>query len=105
LTGLPEYRNGGLFVDMQVLIPKNNDVFKIAHSLGSEFIVEWRAMTVLLLDNLADIIRQKLSLSAADISMMQILQGGTWLAGREIAMRLRADGSPPFKLDSDGTLF
>jgi hypothetical protein len=105
LTGLPEYRNGGLFVDLSVLTPKDANAFEITHSLGSEFIVEWRAMTVVLLDKLAAIIRDKLSLTAEQLPLVKVLQGGTWLAGRKIAQKLRSDGGPPFKLDSDGTLF
>ena len=33
------------------------------------------------------------------------LQGGTWAAGRELAFARRADGSPPIKVISDGTVF
>jgi len=105
LTGLPEYRNGGLFVDLEVLIPLEKNAFNILHDLSSEFVVEWRAMTVVLLDELAHIIRAKLQLNAEQLPLIKILQGGTWLAGRKIASELRSDGSPPFKLISDGTLF
>lgn len=105
LTGLPEYRNGGLFVDMQVLVPKNRDMYNLKHSVGSEFIVEWRAMTVALLDKLAIIIREKLELNSEQLPLASILQGGTWLAGRLVAAKLRPDASPPFKIDSDGTVF
>jgi hypothetical protein len=34
-----------------------------------------------------------------------ILEGGTWAAGRKIAKQKRADGSPPLKIMSDGTVF
>jgi hypothetical protein len=105
LTGLPEYRNGGLFVDFGVLIPKNTNDIMLVHKLDSDFIIEWRAMTIVLLDKLAEIIRDKLSISAQKLNLIQVLQGGTWLAGRVIAQQLREDGSPPFLLDSDGTLF
>lgn len=105
LTGLPEYRNGGLFVDLEVLVPLEKNAFSVLHDLSSEFIVEWRAMTVALLDELALIIRSKLQLNAVQLPLIKILQGGTWLAGRKIASDLRSDGSPPFKLVSDGTLF
>jgi len=105
LTGLPEYRNGGLLVDLGVLEPKDKQEFDNIHELGSEFVVEWRAMTVALLDELAKLIRMKLSVTEQQLPLIKILQGGTWLAGREIADSLRADGSPPFKLASDGTIF
>lgn len=105
LTGLPEYRNGGLFVDLKVLQPKKISDWYLKHKIDSEFIVEWRAMTVALLDNLAGIIRAKLNLTEDQLALSQILQGGTWAAGRIIAAQLRTDGGPPFKLDSDGTVF
>ena len=34
-----------------------------------------------------------------------ILEGGTWAAGRQIARKLRPDGSPPLAVVSDGTVF
>ena len=51
MTGLPEYRNGGLFVDMGVLVPKDPGAVlpPAAHKPDSEVIVEWRALTVVLL--------------------------------------------------------
>jgi hypothetical protein len=33
------------------------------------------------------------------------LEGGTWAAGRAAAFGRRADGSPPIKVISDGTVF
>jgi Protein of unknown function (DUF1688) len=39
------------------------------------------------------------------LPLPKILQGGTWAAGRAIARRLRADGSPPLHVISDGTVF
>ena len=67
--------------------------------------VEWRALTVALLDRLAEEIRAKLDRSAAELPLAKILEGGTWSAGRRIAAELRADGGPPLQLESDGTLF
>jgi hypothetical protein len=38
--------------------------------------------------------------------MAQLLQGGTWSAGREIARSLRPpDGPSPIAVAADGTLF
>jgi hypothetical protein len=39
------------------------------------------------------------------MSLAQVLEGGTWSAGRLIANKLRSDGSPPVKVVSDGTVF
>jgi hypothetical protein len=105
LTGLAEYRNGGLFVDTGVLSLKNSADFEIAHPPNSPLIVEWRALTLCLLDNLATHIRQTLGVDAEALPLAKILQGGTWTAGRKIAAEKRAGGGPPIRLASDGTVF
>jgi len=105
MTGLPEYRNGGLFLDSGVLKLVDAANFQRTHSADSEFIVEWRALTVTLLDIVADLMRKKLGLSEAEFPLAKVLEGGTWWAGREIAKEKRADGGAPLKIDSDGTVF
>ena len=105
LTGLPEYRNGGLCLDMGLLVAKHSALLRERHSVESEVIVEWRALTVSLLDRIAAAIRQKLNLNAAELPLVKVLQGGTWSAGRQIASELRAGGVPPIQIDSDGTVF
>ncbi len=104
LTGLPEYRNGGLLLDGGVLSLKHPDVAKVAHHPSEEFIVEWRALTVALLDELAQLVRLQLSLTQAQMPLACVLEGGTWAAGRVLAQQLRG-GTPPFPIDSDGTIF
>jgi hypothetical protein len=71
----------------------------------SEAIVEWRALTVTLLDRLAEHIRRRRGLDATQLPLARILQGGTWNAGRELAATHRADAGPPIRLHSDGTVF
>ena len=105
LTGLAEYRNGGLFIDTGVLALRNPDHGKRPHAVESTLVVEWRALTVALLDRLADLVRQRLGRDAGQLPLPKILQGGTWAAGRAVAQRLRADGSPPLRVISDGTVF
>ena len=105
LTGLPEYRNGGLFVDMGVLVPKHAAVTSRAHSSGSELVVEWRALTVALLDRVADGVRDRLGLDRSTLPLARVLEGGTWRAGREVAKERRSDGAPPIMIESDGTVF
>ena len=105
LTGLPEYRNGGLCLDLGLLQAKHADVLQQRHSAGSEVVVEWRALTVILLDLIASAVRQQLSISAEELPLVKVLQGGTWSAGRRIATQLRAGGVPPIQLESDGTVF
>jgi hypothetical protein len=105
LTGLAEYRNGGLLIDSGVLVPKHGAVLGEAHAGDSEVVVEWRALTVALIDRLADLVRARLGRSQAELPLAKILQGGTWSAGRALARQLRTDGSPPLSVISDGTLF
>jgi Protein of unknown function (DUF1688) len=105
LTALAEYRNGGLLIDLGVLRPKHPAVLGEAHPGASEVVVEWRALTVALIDRLAERIRAKLGLRAAELPLAKVLEGGTWAAGRRIARELRPGGGPPLQLISDGTLF
>lgn len=103
LTGLAEYRNGGLFVDGGVLKLKGS--LKEKYLPGDPVIVEWRALTVQLLDRLAPFIRERLDLSEQDFPLAKVLEGGTWWAGRKLAKERRPDASPPLKIESDGTVF
>ncbi len=105
LTGLPEYRNGGLCLDLGLISAKHPEIFNSSYSVASEVIVEWRALTVILLDQIAVTVREKLSMSAEELPLVKILQGGTWTAGRKIAAELRTSGKPPIQIASDGTVF
>jgi hypothetical protein len=104
LTGLPEYRNGGLLLDTGVIVPRDPRDLAKSWKPQDDFIVEWRALTVTLLDELAVLVREQLGVSAEEMPLACILQGGTWAAGRQIAKELR-DGAPPLKIESDGTVF
>ena len=105
LTGLAEYRNGGLFADMGVVALRDPRQFASVHDVASTLVVEWRTLTVALLDRLAGTIRNKLNMDAKQLPLAKILEGGTWTAGRAIARERRADGAPPIKVASDGTVF
>jgi hypothetical protein len=105
LTGLAEYRNGGLFIDAGVLNLRDPGAAQREHTVDSELVVEWRALTVALLDKLAHTIRAKLNMDRKSLPLARILQGGTWTAGRNVAKERRADGGPPLKIVSDGTVF
>jgi hypothetical protein len=105
LTGLAEYRNGGLLIDTGVLVLRDPADAERAHEVSSTLVVEWRTLTVALLDRLADIVRQRLGMDAETLPLAKILQGGTWAAGRQIARARRADGTPPLTVVSDGTVF
>lgn len=105
LTGLAEYRNGGLLIDGGVLIPRDPAVLGRALTPDDPVIVSWRALTVALLDRIAASMRERLGLSADTLPLGAVLQGGTWMAGRLIAREQRADGGPPLNIASDGTVF
>jgi len=105
LTGLPEYRNGGLLVDLGVLVPRHAGVLRDVHKPSSELVVEWRALTVALLDRVADQVRHQLGKTLEELSLARILEGGTWAAGRAVAAELRPGGEPPIRIESDGTVF
>ena len=105
LTGLAEYRNGGLFVDAGVLAFRDPADATRDHHVASSLVVEWRALTVALLDRLADGLRQRLGMDAKSLPLAKVLEGGTWAAGRALARERRSDGSPPVKVVSDGTVF
>ena len=105
LTGLSEYRNGGLCLDLGLLQPKHEAVLSQPHSPSSPVIVEWRALTVVLLDRIAAKIRQTLDLTETELPLAKVLEGGTWAAGRKIAAERRSGGTPPIQIISDGTVF
>ena len=105
LTGLPEYRNGGLLLDTGVIVPRQAAMLERKWKPGDEPVVEWRALTVTLLDELAVLVRRELGVSAEQLPLACVLEGGTWAAGREIAAERREGGAPPLQIDSDGTVF
>jgi hypothetical protein len=105
LTGLPEYRNGGLFLDAGVLALKDPEDGMRAHGVDSTLVVEWRALTVALLDRIAVPIRSKLGFEADGFPLAKVLEGGTWATGRRLARERRSDGAPPLSIISDGTVF
>jgi hypothetical protein len=105
LTGLPEYRNGGLLVDAGALRPKQRALLEKPFQPGDEPIVEWRALTVALLDRIADHVRGHLGLDAGRLPLVKVLEAGTWFAGRALAAERRPGGGPPIAVLSDGTVF
>lgn len=105
LTGLAEYRNGGLFVDTGVLVLRNPEDALREHDVASPLVVEWRALTVALLDRLAGAVRNKLNVTPAALPLASVLEGGSWAAGRALAYKNRMDGASPIKVVSDGTVF
>ena len=104
LTALPEYRNGGLMLDSGLLRLRDEDAARETWQVGDEIIVEWRALTIALMDEVADAVRKKLDLDDRKLPLAKVLEGGSWAAGRALAERHR-NGLPPLKIVSDGTVF
>lgn len=98
MTGLPEYRNGGLFIDTGVLILRRKDEQRglaLFREQGAktgqstevvpmftpddDVVVEWRAITVGFLDLLLDDVNETLGLHGAErLSLPQMLEAGSW---------------------------
>jgi hypothetical protein len=104
LTALPEYRNGGLLIDTGLLKLRDGEAARETWQVGDEIIVEWRALTVALMDEVATAVRHQLRMDEHHLPLARVLEGGTWAAGRELAQRHR-NGLPPLRVASDGTVF
>ncbi len=104
LTGLAEYRNGGLMLDSGLISLADPASARKEWAPDSDLIIEWRALTVHLLDLLGEGVRRALGLSAEEFPLAKALEGGTWWAGRFLAQEKR-DGIPPLNIVSDGTVF
>jgi len=105
LTALAEYRNGGLFIDKGVISLKDDANARVDYDVGSELVVEWRALTIQLIDELAPLVRKRLGKTPEEMPIVKILQGGTWQAGRVIAAQLRPNGPPPITVRLNGITF
>lgn len=99
MTGLAEYRNGGLFIDMGLLTLKPEDTkrgleayhldsttkgqarFEVvpAFKPDDDVIVEWRALTVAYLDELLVEVNAQLGLAPGQkLTLAQMLEAGSW---------------------------
>ncbi|KAL9598642.1 MAG: hypothetical protein Q9219_004388 [cf. Caloplaca sp. 3 TL-2023] len=127
LTGLPEYRNGGLLIDTGFVNLKPADAKRgldaYRHnamvkgqpsmevvplfSVDDDVVVEWRALTVGFLDDLLVDVNRLLKLEGPDkLSLAQMLEAGSWKGGRELAEVSRPNTKqPPIMILSDGTVF
>lgn len=105
LTGLAEYRNGGLMIDAGLISVKNPEQLKIPHSPDSDIVIEWRALTVYLLDQIGAAVQKSIGQSPQEFPLAKVLEGGTWWAGRFLAKDKRTSGDPPLMIKSDGTVF
>ncbi|MEZ0392892.1 MAG: URC4/urg3 family protein [Pseudobdellovibrionaceae bacterium] len=105
LTGLAEYRNGGLLIDSGLVSLKESQQLKTAWSPDSDLVIEWRALTIHLLDQIGNEVQKALGRTPQDFPLAKVLEGGTWWAGRFLAQEKRPNGDPPLQIKSDGTVF
>jgi hypothetical protein len=105
LTGLAEYRNGGLLIDSGLLSLKDPTALSRAWPPDSDLVIEWRALTVYLLDQIGEQVQKSLGKTPQEFPLAKVLEGGTWWAGRFLANEKRANGNPPLQIQSDGTVF
>lgn len=105
LTGLAEYRNGGLMIDSGLLSFQNSEDAGKLFNPDNELIIEWRALTVHLLDLIGENVQKSFGFSPQQFPLAKVLEGGTWWAGRFLAQEKRAGGVPPININSDGTVF
>ncbi len=105
LTGLAEYRNGGLMIDSGLIELRDLSLAQKKFAPESDLVIEWRALTVTLLDLIGNEVRSQLKMSKEELPLAKILEGGTWHAGRRLAKEKRASGEPPINIISDGTVF
>ncbi|KAL8727546.1 MAG: hypothetical protein Q9166_005951 [cf. Caloplaca sp. 2 TL-2023] len=127
LTGLPEYRNGGLLIDTGLITLKPADAKRgldayrdnamvkgqpsvevvPLFSTNDDVVIEWRALTIGFLDDLLVEVNRLLKLEGPDrLSLAQMLEAGSWKGGRELAEVSRPNTKqPPIMVLSDGTVF
>jgi hypothetical protein len=105
MTGLAEYRNGGLILDSGLITLKNEADQEKTWTPDADLIIEWRALTIHLLDVIGSGVQKALGKKPSEFPLAKVLEGGTWWAGRFLAQEKRAGGTPPLNIDSDGTVF
>lgn len=102
LTGLAGLRHGGLFLDAGVIVPREGGFAQAPHMPGDGAIVEWRALSLVLLDDLLRAVRAELR--RPELGMSGLLEGGVVAAGRGLAAERRPGGPPPLRVSGFGTI-
>lgn len=105
LTGLPDTGAGGLLLDAGVLVPLDTGYASRPYTAADPWVIEWRALTVALLDELAAQVRVLLSLREDEWPLARLQDGGMRAAARQFADERRPGGAgaPPVRLQPDGS--
>jgi hypothetical protein len=75
LTGLAEYRNGGLLLDLGLIALRDPKLQEKKHRPDSELIIEWRGLTIALLDRIGESVQRKLQKSPSEFPLAKVLEG------------------------------
>ena len=105
LSGLPGPASAGFFIDAGVIVPRQASTCTRTWKTADEGVVEWRALTVVLLDELATLVRRLLDKTALQCPLASLQQWGIDVTGRALAAELRPGGAAPLKVESDGSVF
>lgn len=105
MTGLAEYRNGGLLIDTNVITVKQPILLTQPQEASSEAVIEWRALTICLLDILWQQALVTINQTPSTFPLVSFLEAGTWKAGRVCAKQRNSNANPPITIISDGTVF
>jgi hypothetical protein len=114
LTGLPEYRNGGLLVDTGLLTlreperQRGEEAYRVhmaatgakcmevvpVFTPDDDVVVEWRCVTVGFLDEIHAAVNEELGLvGSSRLSLAQVLEAGTWKVRLSVLGCVYADGA------------
>ena len=115
LTALPEVALGARLLGAGVIVLRDPGDLAKSYKLSSDLVVEWRALTVTLMDELAALVRElperaapleaadRQHAGAASMRNLPLTLGLALLLGRPGGPG--EDAAPSLKVDSDGTLF
>jgi hypothetical protein len=115
LTALPEIALGARLLDAGVIVLRDPQDLGKTYKPSSELVVEWRALTVTLMDELAALVRGLPERSAQREAAGRHHAGAAWMSDLPLTLGLALllgglsgrgeDAAPSLKVDSDGTLF
>ncbi len=89
LNGLADARTGGALVELGVLVPRYLEVREITHQWEDEVVVEWRALTIAILERLAQAVRTQLSQSTTELTYARVIGGLSAIGPATSPIRVR----------------
>ena len=98
LTALADVWNGSLLLDLGLIRLRQPQEAATPQPVDSPLVVEWRALTIALIDKVAEGVRRRLGRTAETFPLVCVMEGGTSIAGRRMARAKRPDGAPALLL-------